>query len=146
LNYVSRHPDATAAHTATATGLGRSTVTRAFNALERTSQLRRSAADPARGKRIPYRWNLASRLTTLTGAPRLGRGQLRRLVLDHLAAHPSQSFTGYEVAKAIGRSAGAMAPALGMLCDERLVDQVSQQPLRYRHHRTAWPPRANGRG
>jgi hypothetical protein len=139
LNYVSRHSDATAAHTATATGLGRSTVTRAFNALERTSQLRRSAADPARGKRIPYRWNLANRLTTLTGAPQLGRGQLRRLVLDHLATHAGQSVTGYQVGKAIGRSAGAIAAALVMLCDQRVIDRVSQQPLRYRYHRTTWP-------
>jgi hypothetical protein len=116
--------------------LGRSTVTHALKTLEQNRHLRRTAADRARGKQIPYRWNLASRLTTLTGAPQLGRGQLGRLVLDHLAAHPGQSFTGYEVAKAIGRSAGAIAPALGTLCDERLVDQVSQQPLRYRHHRT----------
>lgn len=136
LNYVTAHPDTTAPQITTDTGLGKSTVTHALSALEARGDLRRTAADRTGGRHSPDHWNLATTLTTLSGATRLSRGQLEQPVLDHMAAHPDLDWTGYQIGKAIGRSAGAVALVLDRLCDRDLIDRVSEKPLRYRYRPT----------
>jgi len=61
---------------------------------------------------------------------RLGNGQLRRQVAQYLADHPGPHKTG-EVAKALGRSAGAVGNALTTLAGRNEADLLPGKPLRY---------------
>ena len=61
---------------------------------------------------------------------RLGNGQLRRQVAEYLADHPGPCKTG-EIAKALGRSAGAVGNALTTLADRAEAGLVPGKPVRY---------------
>jgi nitric oxide reductase NorQ protein len=61
---------------------------------------------------------------------RLGNGQLRRQVAEYLADHPGPCKTG-EIAKVLGRSAGAVGNALTTLADRGEADLVPGKPIRY---------------
>jgi nitric oxide reductase NorQ protein len=61
---------------------------------------------------------------------RLGNGQLRRQVAEYLAGHPGPCKTG-EIAKALGRSAGAVGNALTTLASHGEADLVPGKPIRY---------------
>ena len=61
---------------------------------------------------------------------RLGNGQLRRQVAEYLADHPGPCKTG-EIAKALGRSAGAVGNALTTLAGKGEADLVPGKPIRY---------------
>jgi MoxR-like ATPase len=61
---------------------------------------------------------------------RLGNGQLRRQVAEYLADHPGPCKTG-EIAKALGKSAGAVGNALTTLADRAEADLVPGKPIRY---------------
>jgi hypothetical protein len=69
---------------------------------------------------------------TAPAAPkgRLGNGQLRRQVAEYLADHPGPCKTG-EIAKALGKSAGAVGNALTTLADRGEADLVPGRPIRY---------------
>ncbi len=62
---------------------------------------------------------------------RLGRGRLRQMVLDHLHAHPGQEFSPFAIAKALDRSAGAVANALEKLVHDGQAQRTSKAPKRY---------------
>ena len=64
--------------------------------------------------------------------PRLGPGTLRTLVREYLAARPGQSFGPSGIAKALGRSAGAVSNALSTMAESGEVDLVAERPRRYR--------------
>jgi nitric oxide reductase NorQ protein len=61
---------------------------------------------------------------------RLGNGQLRRQVAEYLTDHPGPCKTG-EIAKALGRSAGAVGNALTTLAGRGEADLVPGKPIRY---------------
>jgi nitric oxide reductase NorQ protein len=61
---------------------------------------------------------------------RLGNGQLRRQVAEWLAARPGPHRVG-EVARALGRSAGAVGNALATLADRNEADRDPGKPVRY---------------
>ncbi len=61
---------------------------------------------------------------------RLGNGQLRRQVAEWLAARPGPHTVG-EVAKDLGRSAGAVGNALATLADRVEASRIAGKPLRY---------------
>ena len=61
---------------------------------------------------------------------RLGNGQLRRQVAEYLAGNPGPCKTG-EIAKALGRSAGAVGNALTTLAGHGEADLVPGKPIRY---------------
>jgi hypothetical protein len=61
---------------------------------------------------------------------RLGNGQLRRQVAEYLADHPGPCKPG-EIARALGRSAGAVGNALTTLAGRGEADPVPGKPLRY---------------
>jgi nitric oxide reductase NorQ protein len=67
--------------------------------------------------------------TTATG--RLGQGELRRLTAAHLAASPSAHTPG-EIARALGKSAGAVGNALTTLADRGEAERQPGRPARYR--------------
>ena len=60
-------------------------------------------------------------------------GGLRGMVEDHLSEHPFDDFSPSQVAKALGRSSGAVANALERLVDTGAAVQSSQAPRRYQH-------------
>ena len=61
---------------------------------------------------------------------RLGNGQLRRQVAGWLAARPGPHTVG-EIAKDLGRSAGAVGNALTTLADRAEAARIAGKPLRY---------------
>jgi hypothetical protein len=61
---------------------------------------------------------------------RLGNGQLRRQVTEWLAARPGSHTVG-EVAKDLGRSAGAVGNALITLADQAEAARIAGKLLRY---------------
>src|SRR5579859_664952 len=62
---------------------------------------------------------------------RLGNGQLRRQVAEWLAARPGPHTPG-EIARDLGRSAGAVGNALTTLAGRGEADRESGKPARYR--------------
>ncbi|MFI0354229.1 AAA family ATPase [Actinomadura sp. 9N407] len=71
-------------------------------------------------------------VTVPASSPRLGQGELRRRVAAWLDAHPGDAFTPGEIAKVLGRSAGAIGNALAALTGQGQAEQVSNGPRRYR--------------
>src|SRR5580700_783449 len=61
---------------------------------------------------------------------RLGNGQLRRQVAEWLAARPGPHTVG-EIAKDLGRSAGAVGNALTTLADRAEAARLPGKPIRY---------------
>jgi nitric oxide reductase NorQ protein len=61
---------------------------------------------------------------------RLGNGQLRRQVAEWLAARPGPHTPG-EIAKDLGRSAGAVGNALTTLADRAEAERLTGKPIRY---------------
>ena len=63
---------------------------------------------------------------------RLAPGALGALVREYLAARPNQSFGPSGIAKALGRSAGAVSNALSAMAASGEAVQVAERPRRYR--------------
>jgi nitric oxide reductase NorQ protein len=61
---------------------------------------------------------------------RLGNGQLRRQVAEWLAARPGPHTVG-EIAKDLGRSAGAVGNAMTTLADRAEASRIAGKPVRY---------------
>lgn len=140
---LAARPGSTAAVLAEAAGVGQSTATKALAALEASGQATRvPAGRSVNGRRQPDRWNPApaapslqpQRSETSTGenGTRLGRGELAGLVVEFLTDRPAEAVGPVAVAKALGRSRGAVANALGRLANAGTVIRVGDQPRRYR--------------
>lgn len=150
---LAAHPGATAAELAEAAGVGQSTAAKTLAALEAEGRARRAVGGRSTsGRRQPDRWSPPDTLSldvkpsadatetaesTTSDRPggserRLGRGELNTLVLDYLAGHPGEPVGPAAVAKALGRSAGAVSNALGRLAEAGTVRLVGQSPRRYR--------------
>lgn len=65
-------------------------------------------------------------------AARLGSGQLRDMVLNHLREHPAEEFTPSAMGKVLARSAGAIFNACQRLTADTTIVQTSEKPRRYR--------------
>jgi DNA-binding IclR family transcriptional regulator len=137
------------AEVAAATGLGRSTIGKALAALERAGIARRSPGGREGGRRRPDRWSVGSgrdRPPARSSSQRLRPGQLDGLVLEFVNANGKQSPLGVTaVAKALGRSAGAVGNCLGRLAAAGQVRQVSEHPRRYRSAATTLRKRGASR-
>ena len=68
--------------------------------------------------------------TTTTG--RLGQGELRRRVAAHLAGDPAVASTPTAIARALGKSAGAVGNALTTLAARGEAERIPGAPARYR--------------
>lgn len=135
---------ATTAELAETTGLGRSTVGKTLTALETAGRATRTLGGRDGGRKQPDRWTLATTEAAPPGdgtagnggAERLGKGQLRTLVLDHLQASPGEDHSPTQVAKALGgRSSGAVGNALLKLAADGVVTQTSEKPRRFTYAR-----------
>ncbi|NIY69535.1 TrmB family transcriptional regulator [Streptomyces malaysiensis] len=66
------------------------------------------------------------------GNQRLAPGCLRQLVIDHLNAHPGETFTATRISRAIERSSGAIANALATLVKQGIAEKINDHPRTYR--------------
>jgi predicted transcriptional regulator len=131
----------TSAEIASATGLARSTVGRTLATRERAGMVHRSPGGRHGGRRLPDRWSVGTREER--SPARLRPGELDGLVLEFLNSHGKDAPLGVTaVAKALGRSAGAVGNCLARLAAAGRLEQVSGRPRRYR---SATSP-AKGRG
>lgn len=125
----------TGAEIAAATGLGRSTVARTLAALERAGMARREPGGREGRRRLPDRWSADptdERSEAGSSTRRLSPGQLDGLVLDFVNAQGEGAAAGATaVAKALGRSTGAVANCLARLAAAGKVRQVSERPRRW---------------
>ena len=135
------HPEATVAELAVAAGVGRSTAGKALAALEQQGKAVRRPRLGGVGGREPEHWAPAGRPGRTVD--RLARGQLGQLVAAYLAERPGQEVAPGALAKALGRSAGAVANALARLVVSGDAQVVSGSPRRYRHAGTCAPTLAS---
>lgn len=111
----------TSVELASTAGLGRSTVTKTLAALEQAGQVHRRPGGCEGGRRLPDHWSPAPRGQHGPKAPassteRLRPGRLDGLVLNLIDSHGRDAPIGITaVAKALGRSAGAVGNCLTRL-------------------------------
>jgi DNA-binding IclR family transcriptional regulator len=124
----------TGAEIAAATGLGRSTVGKPLVALERRGMVRRDPGGRDGRRRLPDRWWAAQTdhgvSSPSSPAQRLRPGQLDGLVLDYLNSKGA-AMGATVVAKALGRSGGAVGNCLVRLAAAGRVRKVGDKPRRY---------------
>jgi hypothetical protein len=80
-----------------------------------------------------------------TGQPRLGKGGLEALVLEHMAKHPEVEFTSTELSHKLNRSNGAIQNALEKFTGQGKVTRTSERPRRYRYANGKAAPRTTRR-
>lgn len=123
--------DLTVANIAQSTGLAQSTVRRAVTELELAGIARQAQSDGT----PPKRWSIAGATATNdigAAGQRLRRGELDALVLEFMKAHGADAQpTPAAIAKALGRSAGAVGNCLARLARHGKARQVSERPRRY---------------
>jgi DNA-binding transcriptional ArsR family regulator len=147
----------TAAELADAVGIGQSTSAKHLAALEAAGTVERTPGGRSEtGRRVADRWSITGNAPTpdttalnpAGAAPsgavngnevaltdsvgRLGRGVLGSLVLEYLAGRPTEAFGPSALAKALGRSAGAISNSLDAMAIRGQVDLVADKPRRYR--------------
>jgi DNA-binding MarR family transcriptional regulator len=131
---------------ATVTGLSRSTVGRALVALERRGMVRRQPGGRDGRRRLPDRWSAGQTAGTspsTSATHRLRPGQLDRRVLDYINSQGA-AVGATVVAKALGRSGGAVGNRLTRLAAAGRVRKVSDKPLRYTNTSSTPPKSARG--
>jgi hypothetical protein len=68
-----------------------------------------------------------------TGAAvRLGKGELRTMVFEHLKAHPDEEFTSSQVGKALNKSSGAVANNFDALAKTGDAQMTCEKPRKFR--------------
>jgi hypothetical protein len=68
-----------------------------------------------------------------TGAKeRLGKGELRVMVFEHLKAHPDEDFTASQVGKALNKSSGAVSNNFDALAKTGDAQMTCEKPRRFR--------------
>ena len=135
---------ASATEVAGAAGIGRSTATKVLAALAAGGQVERTPGGRDGARRLPDRWALPAPAedpdrsagdggeSKASESPRLGKGELAKMVAAFLHDHPGEHSPS-AVAKALGgRSAGAVGNALGRLAASGDVVQAGDRPRRYR--------------
>jgi DNA-binding MarR family transcriptional regulator len=123
-------PGATMAELAEATGVSRSTAGKALQSLERDGLVERTPGGRDGARRLPDRFEAGPKEPTSEATERLHSGELRALVLDDLGRR-SEPVSPSAIAKALGRSGGAVANALERLVTDGAVEPVNESPRRY---------------
>lgn len=63
---------------------------------------------------------------------RLGKGELRTMVFEHLKAHPDEDFTASQVGKALNKSSGAVANNFDALTKTGDAQMTCEKPRKFR--------------
>lgn len=124
LEALDAKPDQTTNEIADATGLSRSTVGKQLAALKRDNKVTSTPGKREGGHRNPDRWSKAT-------TDRLRPGQLDPLVLDYVTKQ-KDPIGPVAVAKALGRSSGAVANCMDRLAKARDLKRVEDKPRRYK--------------
>ena len=131
--------DLTGAEVAADTGLSRSTVRKALGALERRGMVRRHPGGRDGRRRLPDRWSAGQTdddSSSTSATQRLRPGQLDELVLDYINSQGA-AVGATVVAKALGRSGGAVGNCLTRLVAAGRVRKVNNKPRRYSSTKSA---------
>ena len=128
-NALASGKELSSAEIAAAVGLGRSTVGKALAALERGGVVRRHPGGHDGHRRPSDLWSIGHS-DKPSPARRLRPGQLDLLVLDYINSQEA-AVGATAVAKALGRSAGAVGNCLTRLAAAGRVRKVSEKPRRY---------------
>lgn len=120
---LTEKPGSTAAEIAEATGFGRSTISKLLAALERDGKATRAPGKRDGRRRAPDGW---SKTTT----DRLRPGQLDDLVMSHIRTLDEPAGP-VAIARALGRSSGAVANCLARRAKAGDLKQVDDKPRRY---------------
>jgi len=145
LKALAAKPQATAAEVAAAAGVGRSTASKLLARLASTGDVRRTQGGRDGARRLPDRFALtsaepaaqdtkpkAAKDTEPKTAEKLKPGQLDGLVLSFLKENADSGPHGpTTVAKALGRSSGAVQNCLQRLTTVKQVSQDNDKPRRY---------------
>jgi predicted ArsR family transcriptional regulator len=134
LEALRARPQTTSTAIAAVTGRGRSTVGKVLAQLEKAGKIRREAGGHDHGRQQPDLWSATRRKapSASSTAQRLRPGELDGLVLDYLRTHGAEGpLTPSAVAKALGRSSGAVGNCLGRLTDAKQARQISDRPRRF---------------
>jgi DNA-binding transcriptional ArsR family regulator len=123
LQALDAKPDQTTNEIADATGLGRSTVGKQLATLKRDNKVTSTPGNREGGRRNPDRWSKAT-------TDRLRPGQLDPLVLDYVTKQ-KDPVGPVTVAKALGRSSGAVANCMDRLAKAGDLKRVEDKPKRY---------------
>jgi predicted transcriptional regulator len=121
---------ATVDEVADAVGISVSEASKALASLAREGLVSRSPGGREGGRRLPDRWSVVAAEDPAVSGVRLGRGQLRELVVEHLRGHPGE-VSPAQLSKVLEHSAGAISNALVKLVDAGEVVQTSDHPRRY---------------
>lgn len=115
------------AEVAEGVGVSGATASGVLADLERQGQVVRAAG----GSGEPVRWSaVCGHASAKEGVVRLGRGELRQLVLDHVRRHPDE-VSPAQLSKVLGHSAGAISNVLVKLAVGGEVVETSDRPRRY---------------
>jgi hypothetical protein len=71
-------------------------------------------------------------VTNRAARPRLANGALAPLLLEHMNRYPDRNFSPYDLAKALGRSHGAIRTRLLALANSGEVVRTRIRPARFR--------------
>jgi DNA-binding transcriptional ArsR family regulator len=123
LEVLADKPGSTAAEIADITKLGRSTISKELAALERAGQASRAPGERQGGRRAADRWSPVT-------SERLRPGQLDDLVLNYVRS-AGEPVGPVAVARALGRSSGAIANCLTRRAKAGDIKQVGDKPRRY---------------
>jgi predicted ArsR family transcriptional regulator len=121
---LTEKPGSTAAELAQATGLGRATISKLLATLERDGTATRTPGERDGRRRTPDGW---SKTTT---TDRLRPGQLDDLVMAYVRTLDDPAGP-VSVARALGRSSGAVANCLARRAKAGDLKQVGDKPRRY---------------
>ncbi|MPZ67752.1 MAG: hypothetical protein GEU83_20465 [Pseudonocardiaceae bacterium] len=137
---LEHHPGNTTKRLAEIAGIGRSTATKTLSRWADSGHATRvtDADGITSGSRPPSTWALATpteHTDVAAEQSRLRPGELRAAVAAYLAApqRHGQSYTPGQVARTLGRSAGAITNALHRLAIDGTVTQTSDRPRRFTH-------------
>ncbi|GIG69325.1 MarR family transcriptional regulator [Phytomonospora endophytica] len=135
--YLAAHPHATIADISAGVHLARSTVTKQLKAMEHDGLAERTRP----GKPgAPDLWRLSSHdaphTTAATPAAvgvtrKLAAGELHAMVAAYFTDHPEQAVTAGDIARVLGRSAGAVTNVIDKLIHAGQVRLHSQPPRRF---------------
>lgn len=132
---LERHPHSTAKHLAEVAGVGQSTAAKALRRWATAGYVTRETKGDGspHGSRSPNRWAVTTSEGQAADRQRLGRGELRAAVAAYLAVpeRSGQSYTPGQIARTLGRSAGAVTNALHRLTVDGAVTQTGDRPRRF---------------
>ena len=123
---LATNPDSTAAELVTISGLGRSTVNKELATLKQSGDATAVKGDGDSRARTPARWSLGGQAEHV----RLRPGELGPLVFEHVRSL-DEPVGPTAVAKALGRSNGAVANCMTRLAESGTLGLVNEKPRRY---------------